>query len=148
MVHRVEDEFDSRGNSQLVEDPKQVFFDGVLAEIEFAGDIAVAETFGGEGDNLLFAGGEHFASARVEHAERGHFRHQIEQKPHLFGIGPNLSLSHSLKTAAKQPEMRVGEGKNPAGPGSKGRYHHLALARRDEQAPLQLQDKQGEGAAR
>jgi len=37
------------------EDAEEIFFDRVLAEVEVAGDLAVAQAFGYEGDDLLFA---------------------------------------------------------------------------------------------
>jgi len=37
----------------------------VLAEVEVAGDLAIAEAFGYEGDDLLFARGEDGIAARV-----------------------------------------------------------------------------------
>ena len=42
VVDGVEDEFDSGRDAQLVEDAEEIFFDGVLAEVEFAGGVAVA----------------------------------------------------------------------------------------------------------
>ena len=46
MVDRVEDQFDAVGDAQLVEDAKEILLDGVLAEAQLSGNIAVAEPFG------------------------------------------------------------------------------------------------------
>ena len=56
MVHGVENELDAGGNAELLEDVKQIFLDGVMAEIEFAGDGAIAESLGDEGRLALRAG--------------------------------------------------------------------------------------------
>ena len=45
VVYRVEDEFHTCGNAELLEYPKKIFLDGVFAQIEFAGDVAVAQSF-------------------------------------------------------------------------------------------------------
>ena len=55
MVDGVEDQFDTGGNAQLVEDAEQVLLDGVLTEIEFAGSGAVTEALGDERDDLFLA---------------------------------------------------------------------------------------------
>jgi hypothetical protein len=58
MVDRVQDEFYAIGNSQLVEDAEKILLDRMLAQTEFARDIAIAEPFGDESDGLLLPGSE------------------------------------------------------------------------------------------
>ena len=58
IVDGVEDEFDAGGDAEFFEDAEEIFLDGVLAEVEFAGNLAIAEAFGDEGDDLFFARGE------------------------------------------------------------------------------------------
>jgi hypothetical protein len=57
MVDGIEHQFDPGRDAQLVKDAEQVLLNGVLAEVKFAGGVAVAETIGDEGDNLLLARG-------------------------------------------------------------------------------------------
>ena len=69
MVYGVEHEFHAIGNAELIEDAEQVLFDRVLAEAELAGNITITETFGNEGDNLLFAWGQQTTPTIVDNAE-------------------------------------------------------------------------------
>ncbi len=41
VVHSVENQFDSRRDTQLVEDAKQILFDGVLAEIQLLSGVTI-----------------------------------------------------------------------------------------------------------
>ena len=58
VIDGVEDEFDAGGDAEFFEDAEKIFLDGVLAEVEFAGNLAIAEAFGDEGDDLFLARGE------------------------------------------------------------------------------------------
>ncbi len=53
VVHRVEDEFNARGDAELFEDTVEILLDGVFAKVEFAGNLAVGEAFGDQGDDLI-----------------------------------------------------------------------------------------------
>src|SRR5712692_1520300 len=55
VVDGVENEFDAGGDAEFLEDAEEIFLDGVLTEIEFARNLAVAEAFGDEGDDLFLA---------------------------------------------------------------------------------------------
>ena len=63
VIDGVEDEFDAGGDAELFEDAEEIFLDGVLAEFEFAGDLAVAQSFGDQGDDLLLARGQQAVAA-------------------------------------------------------------------------------------
>lgn len=78
MVDGIEDEFDAGGDAQLVEDVEEVLLDGVLAQVEFPGSIAITEALGDEGDDLFFAWGEELPAKGVEHAQRRHFGDQFD----------------------------------------------------------------------
>src|ERR1700731_3085949 len=41
-------------SSHFVEDPKQIVADGVLAQMELVGNVAIGETFGYQVDNAFF----------------------------------------------------------------------------------------------
>ncbi len=69
IVDGVKDEFDAAGDAEFFEDAKEIFLDRVLAEVKFAGDLPVRETFGNQGDDLLFARSEDASAAGIEHAK-------------------------------------------------------------------------------
>jgi hypothetical protein len=91
----------------------------MFAEIELPGGGAVAKAIGNEGDNLLLAGSEHLAAARVDDTERRSLRDKIEEESELLCIGPNLSVGDALNAAAEQAEMRIRNAKQTSGPGAK-----------------------------
>ncbi len=68
MVHCVEDEFNSRRDAKLIEDPEQVLLDRMLTQSEFHGHLSIGQTLGDQSDNLLFARSEKMIPVRVEHA--------------------------------------------------------------------------------
>ena len=122
VIHGVEDGFDARGDTQLVEDPEQVLLHGVLAKSQFLGDLFVREAFGDERDHLFLARSEQTAPASIDHSqfadeekasdsgaegvhhEGGHLGDQVEEKVNLLGAGPNLASMDDLYALAKQPE--------------------------------------------
>lgn len=55
VIDGVEDEFDSSGDPKFFKDAKEIFLDGVLAEVEFNRDLAVAKAFSHERHDLLLA---------------------------------------------------------------------------------------------
>lgn len=120
VIEGVEREFDAGGDSQLFEDAEQVFLDGVLAEIEFDGNLAIAEAFCNQRDDLLLAWGEQVAALRVEHAERGDFGNVIEDVVQLLGVGPDLSGGDAGDAFAEQAKIGVGEAKDSAHSGTEG----------------------------
>jgi len=132
VVYGVEDEFDAGGDAQLVEDAEQVFLNGVLAEVEFAGGVAVAEAFGDEGDDLFLARGEELVAAGVEHAEGWDYGDQVEEESHLFGVGPDLTAGDALDAAAEQAEMGVGNAENAAGAGAERAHNQVAVVGLDQ----------------
>jgi hypothetical protein len=116
IIDGVEHEFDAAGDAQLFENAKQIFLDGVLAEVEFGGDLTIAETFGDERDDLLFAGREQVGSSRVEHAQRRDLGDEIEDVVQLLGVGPDLSGGDAGDALAQQAEIGFGDRKIPRTP--------------------------------
>ena len=115
MVDGIEDEFDTSRYPELVEDAEQVLLDGVLAEVEFPGSVAIAKAFGNEGDDLFFARGEELSAEGVEYAQRRHFGDHVEEKVHLLGVGPDLTGGDPLDAPAEQAEMRIVDTEDSAG---------------------------------
>ena len=54
-MNGVEDKFNTGGDAEFLEDAVEIFLDGVLAQVEFAGNVAIAESFGNQGHNLFLA---------------------------------------------------------------------------------------------
>jgi hypothetical protein len=54
-MERVENEFDTGRDAQLIEDPEEIFFYGMLAEREFLCDLTVGKPLGHPGDHLLLS---------------------------------------------------------------------------------------------
>ena len=133
VIDGVEREFDAGGDSQLFENAKQIFLDGVLAEIEFDGDLAIGKAFGDQRDDLLFTGREQVAASRVEHAQRGDFGDVIEDVVQLLGVGPDLSGGDTRDAFAEQAKIGVGEGKDSVHSGSEGADDELTIERFDQQ---------------
>ena len=92
----------------------------MLAEVEFAGGVAVAESVGDKRYDLLFARGQELLADGVEDAEGWDFGDQVEEEGHLLGVGPDLSGGDALDAAAEQAEMRVGDAEDAAGSGAEG----------------------------
>src|ERR1700683_1516102 len=66
--HRIQHQFHSRGNSNLVEDAKQVLLYRVLAQAEFGGHATVAESVGDQRHHLLLARSEQARSLAVHYS--------------------------------------------------------------------------------
>jgi len=79
VIDGVEDKLNPIRNAQLIENTKQVLLHRVLAEAEFSGDIAIAETFGHQRDDLFLSRREQTAPAVVDNAERRHLTDKIEE---------------------------------------------------------------------
>jgi len=77
VVDSIENQFHAVGNSQLVENPEQVLLDRVLAEAQFAGDVAVAQAFGHESDDLFLARGQKTTAAVIDNAEGRHLADEV-----------------------------------------------------------------------
>jgi hypothetical protein len=105
----------------------------VLAEVEFAGSVTIAEAFGDECYDLFLARSEELVAAGVEHAQRGYFGDQVEQERHLFGVGPDLAIGNPLDAPAKQPEMRVRDAENAASAGAERAHHQAAVVGLDQE---------------
>ncbi len=69
MVHGIKNELDSGRDSQLVENAEQVLLHRVLAEAEFSGDVAIAEAFGDQSDDLFLSWRQQTAPTVVDNAE-------------------------------------------------------------------------------
>ena len=64
----IEDKFDAAGNTQFFENPKEIFLDGVLAELQLLPNFAMAQPVGQQRHNSLFARGKEFEKELRRHA--------------------------------------------------------------------------------
>src|SRR5690349_16001666 len=97
----------------------------MLAQIELAGNRAVAETFSHQGDYLFFAWSQQRVATLVEYAQRRDLRDLIEQVLQLAAAGPDLPFSHGRDASAKKAERRLGEAYQAAHSGTEGAHHQL-----------------------
>jgi len=58
VVHGIKDQFDAAGDAKFFENAEEIFLDGVLAELEFDGDVSITQSFGHECHDLLLAWSE------------------------------------------------------------------------------------------
>ncbi len=116
VINGIQHEFHAAGDTELFEDAVEVFLDGVLAEVEFAGDLAVTDTFRDESDDLFLARGEHAAALGIEHAQRGDFRDMVHEVVELLGAGPDLSVGHAEKALAQRRRLASEIGEMPRAP--------------------------------
>jgi hypothetical protein len=127
VVDGVEDELDAGRDPELVKDAEEVFFDGVLAQVQFAGGFAIAEASGYEGNNLLLAGGEKFAPGGIDDPQGWNFGDEIEQEAHLLGVNPNLTFGDALDTPAEQAKVSVRGTENSTDARAEGANDQFAI---------------------
>ena len=127
VAHGIEHQFDPARNSQLVEDAIEIFLYRVLAQAEFAGNIAIGQSIGHQGDDLLLARGEQFGVLGIHHAQRGHLGHNFQQVLQLLAVGPDLSLVHALDTAAQQAKRIRGKTEQAFRAGAESIGYDLAI---------------------
>src|ERR1700728_2531968 len=110
VVDRVQDEFNAGGDAELFEDAVEILLDCVFAKVEFAGNLAVAESFGDQGHDLLLARCEKVATGSIEHTKRRNFRNEVDDVVEVLGTGPDLSVGHAEQTFAEKAQVGVSDG--------------------------------------
>jgi hypothetical protein len=132
IVHGVENEFHAAGDPKFFEDPKKIFLDGVLAEIEFTGDVAVAQALRHQGDDLFLAGSEQRVSSGIQHAQGRDFGDQIQKVVELFCVDPNLSSGNPKDAFVKLAQVGMCDGEDPAGSAAHGACDEFPIVGVDE----------------
>jgi len=112
VIHGVQDKFYSRRDSKLLEDPKEIFLDGVFAEIEFDGNLAIAQSLGDQGDDLFLAWSQNAIARGVDHAKRRDFGNEFQDVVKLLGVSPDLAVGDPQNTFAKRAQVSVINGEN------------------------------------
>lgn len=99
-MHGIEHEFNPGGDSQLIEDAKQILFNGMLAEVQLVSHFAITHAFRDYCYYLFFAGGEQLPSTEIYCAQGRNLRDEIQQEVQLLGIGPYLTIRDPLDAPA------------------------------------------------
>ena len=68
-MHGIQHQLNSGRDAELVKDAEQILLDSVLAEIEFARRIAIAEPFSNQSDDLFFPGGKEHPAVGVHYPQ-------------------------------------------------------------------------------
>src|SRR5258705_3941028 len=129
VMQCVEDELDARRDAEFFKDPEEVLLDGVFAERQFPGDLAIGESLGHEGDDLLLARSDQNVTVRVHNPEGWNLRNQIDEEIDLLGGGPNLAAVHNLNALAERAELRCGETEQAARSRTKSIYGEFTINR-------------------
>ncbi|MGB9235265.1 MAG: glycosyltransferase [Terriglobales bacterium] len=103
--HGVENQFHAARNPHLVEYPKQVFLDGVLAQTEFAGDLPVGEPIGNESDDLALLDAM-AAGVCVLTSDIDENREVVDGAGFTFRRGDAADLERMLGMLLHNPELR------------------------------------------
>jgi hypothetical protein len=127
IVQGIEHEFHAGRDPQLFENPEKIFLDRVVAQVKFAGDLAIGESLGDQRDDLFFAWSQDRATACVHHTQRWNLGDQIEQAVQLLGVDPDLPCGDAQETFAEQAQVGFRNVENAANPGAKCVHHEFAV---------------------
>jgi hypothetical protein len=94
-------QFKSVRDAELVEDPKQVVFNGVLAKPELVGDLPVALALRSALSHLKFPMRKQIDLAALDAFARWSASESFEQKLRMVPAGPNLTPADMLDTSGK-----------------------------------------------
>src|ERR1700730_2849774 len=101
-------------SSHFVEDPKQIVADGVLAQMELVGNVAIGETVGHHVDNSFFAlcqQARYFLTYRFSLQSRAQgFAHEVQ----FLAASPLLSPVYCVESLPQDPRRLI-SGESAAG---------------------------------
>jgi hypothetical protein len=109
MLQTVENQFNAAGYTQFVEHAEQVISDGVLAQVQLPGNLAVRQSFSNQANNILFSFRKQAHATGVLEVQRHGRAQGIEQVAKLLAIGPHLALMDGMNAFAKSFERLVAE---------------------------------------
>jgi len=118
-------DFHAAGNSQLVEDAKQIILHGVFGELQALRDFAVGETLRQTSNDVRLSCGQQRSVGGLEVCQCW-FSQRFEQKLQFLAAGPYLSLMNTLNALAQQSE-RLGAAEHSLGASAKCFNHGCAL---------------------
>src|SRR5258708_23099579 len=119
MRDSIEDEFYTRRNPKLVENAQQIFLDGMLAQPQFIGNLAIAEPIRHQRDDLFFAWRHQRLAAGIHHTQCVHLGQSFEHVVHLLAIYPDLPSGNTVDALAEHAKRRMVEKKNSPDTGTK-----------------------------
>jgi len=123
----VEHEFNPGGNSKFLENLEQIILDGMLAEFQLLGNLAVGQAVGYQGDNFFFALRQQAAPLRIDYPKRAR-RHQfVKDIFHLASVNPNLALMNGINTLG-QLFAGFGPREYPTGSRAESVNHEIVFA--------------------
>ena len=88
----------------------------MLAEIEFDGDLSIAQPFGYQCHDLLLARGEKRMTSGVEYAQGRRFGDQFDQPVQLLRVKPDLPRRHPKNAFPEHAKIAVGDRHKPSCP--------------------------------
>src|ERR1700722_1114682 len=89
-------------SSPLVEDPKQIVTDGVLAQIELLGNVTIGETFGDQVDNAFFPLCQQARTFLTNRSSRQSRAQGIDHEVKFLAASPHLPLMYCMDALAEQ----------------------------------------------
>jgi hypothetical protein len=101
FLEQQEKQFKSVRDPELVEDPKQVVFNGVLAKPELVGDLLVALALRSALSHLKFPMRKQIYLAALDTLAGWCVSESLEQKLRMVPSGPNLTPADMLDTSRK-----------------------------------------------
>ena len=107
LADGVEDGLHAVGDTEFVKDAEEVVFDGMLAELERGGELAIAESVGEEVKDLLFALAEERVAEDVGDFEGARKGERTQEKVKLRGVGPDLTIGDTADAFKEQGNIRA-----------------------------------------
>lgn len=95
IAESVEHDLDAAGHSQLVEDPEQVIFDGVLCQLQALRDLAIGKALCDATHHIGFTHGKQ-STIYVETAREAGLSQSLEYVLQFSAAGPNLAAVDTL----------------------------------------------------
>ena len=125
-IDGVKSKFHAGSYSQFFKHTEKIILDGVLAEAEAIGNLAVAQAFGHQPCNLLFA----FAQGTRIRIGRGFHQARLDQcvehELQLGGTRPDLAFVYAVNALAKRLK-RIRPAEHSACSGAESFHHQVAI---------------------
>jgi len=101
-IDGIKGQFQPARSAHLIEDPKQIVADSVLAQIELMGNIAIGETFGHQVDNALFPFRQHTRSSQTNRFGGRSRAQGFYHETQFLAASPHLPLVYCVNALAQQ----------------------------------------------
>jgi len=94
VIESVEYKFHAGRDTKFLKNPEEILFDGVLAESQFLGDLAIGKSLSHQGYYLLLPGSHQHFPIGVHDTQRWHSGNHVDEELDLLGGGPGLAAVH------------------------------------------------------